>query len=201
MNADQIGIALKGRRNGNGWLVCCPCPSHGKGRGDRSPSLSVADGDDDHLLLRCFAGCDFTDILDELRGRGLVDDQRRANGTSGDPMGKVQDRVRRTNDSKREGKSDPPTAYIYHNADGSPRLRVNRTQNRNPPFWQEHWDGSRWIKGGSRNRPRVPYRLLELLAAEHDTVLIVEGEKERRQCNGSWFRRHDQCRRLRQLAP
>ena len=106
-----------------------------------------------------------------------MDDQRRANGTSGDPIGNMQDRVRRTNDSKREGKTDPPTAYIYHNADGSPRLRVNRTQNRNPPFWQEHWDGSRWVKGGG-DQPRVPYRLLELLAAEHDTVLIVEGEKD-----------------------
>lgn len=73
MSADHIGTALKGRRNGNGWLVCCPCPNHGKGRGDISPSLSVADGDDDRLLLRCFAGCDFLDILDELKHRGLVD--------------------------------------------------------------------------------------------------------------------------------
>ena len=73
MNANQIGIALKGRRNGNGWLVCCPCPNHGKGRGDRSPSLSVADGDDDRLLLRCFAGCEFVDILDELKHRGLIE--------------------------------------------------------------------------------------------------------------------------------
>jgi putative DNA primase/helicase len=74
MSADQIGVALKGRRNGNGWLVRCPCPNHGKGRGDRFPSLSVADGDDDRLLLRCFAGCDFVDILDELKHRGLIDD-------------------------------------------------------------------------------------------------------------------------------
>jgi putative DNA primase/helicase len=74
MSADQIGIALKGRRNGYGWLVRCPCRNHGKGRGDRSPSLSVADGDDDRLLLRCFAGCEFVDILDELKNRGLVDD-------------------------------------------------------------------------------------------------------------------------------
>lgn len=177
MSAEQIGSALKGRRNGNGWLVCCPCPNHGKGRGDRSPSLSVADGNDGRLLLRCFAGCDFADILDELRGRGLVDNQRRANGTSGDPIGNMQDRVRRTNDSKKEGKTDPPTAYIYHNADGSPRLRVNRTQHRDPAFWQEHWDGSRWIKGGG-DQTRVPYRLPELLAAEHDTVLVVEGEKD-----------------------
>ncbi|HWX41086.1 MAG TPA: toprim domain-containing protein [Blastocatellia bacterium] len=73
MNASQIGIALKGRRNGSGWLVCCPCPNHGKGRGDRFPSLSVADGDDNRLLLRCFAGCGFIDILDELKHRGLVD--------------------------------------------------------------------------------------------------------------------------------
>jgi putative DNA primase/helicase len=74
MSADQIGIALKGRRNGRGWLVCCPCPNHGKGRGDRFPSLSVDDGDDGRLLLRCFAGCEFVDILDELKHRGIVDD-------------------------------------------------------------------------------------------------------------------------------
>ena len=73
MNSDQIGIALKGRRNGNGWLVCCPCPNHGKGRGDRFPSLSVADGNDGRLLLRCFAGCEFADILDELKSRGLME--------------------------------------------------------------------------------------------------------------------------------
>jgi putative DNA primase/helicase len=72
MSADQISRALKGRRNGAGWLVSCPCPNHGKGRGDRSPSLSVADGDDGRLLLRCFAGCDFLDVLDELKRRGLV---------------------------------------------------------------------------------------------------------------------------------
>jgi hypothetical protein len=73
MSAQDIGIALKGRRNGNGWLVSCPCPNHGKGRGDRSPSLSVSDGDDGRLLLRCFAGCGFLDILDELKLRGLID--------------------------------------------------------------------------------------------------------------------------------
>jgi putative DNA primase/helicase len=72
MSAAKIGIALKGRRNGSGWLVCCPCPSHGRGRGDRSPSLSVSDGENDRLLLRCFAGCEFVEILDELKRRGVV---------------------------------------------------------------------------------------------------------------------------------
>jgi putative DNA primase/helicase len=76
MSAQDIGIALKGRHNGNGWLVRCPCPNHGKGRGDRSPSLSVSDGDDGRLLLRCFAGCEFVEILDELKQRGLIDDAK-----------------------------------------------------------------------------------------------------------------------------
>jgi putative DNA primase/helicase len=73
MSVQGIGIALKGRRNGTGWLVSCPCPNHGKLRGDRSPSLSVADGDDGRLLLRCFAGCDFLDVLEELKRLGLAD--------------------------------------------------------------------------------------------------------------------------------
>jgi putative DNA primase/helicase len=76
MSAEQIGIALRGRRNGNGWLVSCPCPNHGKGRGDRNPSLSIEDGDDGRLLLYCFAGCDFEKIIDELDRRGLTDDER-----------------------------------------------------------------------------------------------------------------------------
>jgi len=76
MNAKQIGIALRGRRNGNGWLVRCPCPNHGKGRGDRNPSLSIEDGNDGRLLLYCFAGCDFEEIIDELDRRGLTDDGR-----------------------------------------------------------------------------------------------------------------------------
>jgi putative DNA primase/helicase len=80
-NADRIGIALDGRRQGKGrgkgWLVCCPCPGHGKGRGDRNPSLSISDGDDGRLLMRCHAGCEFPEILGELKRRGLVDNDRR----------------------------------------------------------------------------------------------------------------------------
>jgi hypothetical protein len=76
MNADRIGGALKGRRNRKGWLVSCPCPNHGRGHGDRNPSLSISDGDDNKILVRCFAGCEFPDIIDALRGRGLLNDNR-----------------------------------------------------------------------------------------------------------------------------
>jgi len=46
-------------------------PSHGKGRGDRNPSLSTGDGDKG-LLVQCFAGCDARDVLAALRARGLL---------------------------------------------------------------------------------------------------------------------------------
>jgi putative DNA primase/helicase len=82
MSADQIGIGLKGRKNGAGWLVRCPCSNHGQGRGDTSPSLSVHDGDDGRLLLRCFAGCGFLDVLDALKRLGLVDDLPRIDRTT-----------------------------------------------------------------------------------------------------------------------
>jgi hypothetical protein len=78
MSAHKIAVALSKRAQrlpGGGFLVPCPVPSHGKGRGDRSPSLRIGDGETS-LLVHCFAGCDSRDVLDELRRRGLLDDDR-----------------------------------------------------------------------------------------------------------------------------
>jgi Toprim domain len=73
MTAQEIAIALGGgyaQQLPNGsYLTRCPLPSHGKGRGDHSPSLSLRDGD--HcLLVHCFAGCDPCDILDAIHDNG-----------------------------------------------------------------------------------------------------------------------------------
>jgi hypothetical protein len=43
------------------YSASCPGPLHA--HGDRSPSLSIAIGSDDRVLLRCFAGCDVASIL------------------------------------------------------------------------------------------------------------------------------------------
>lgn len=70
-SAADLARAAKGAiRNGGGWLIPCPCPSHGRGRGDRNPSLSIADGRDGRLLVRCYAGCDPAQVLRELKGYG-----------------------------------------------------------------------------------------------------------------------------------
>jgi putative DNA primase/helicase len=57
--ADDVLSRLEGvRRSGDGWVARCPCHD------DREPSLSIGEGDDGRLLLKCFAGCSF----EELRG-------------------------------------------------------------------------------------------------------------------------------------
>src|SRR5690242_14919263 len=73
MSASAIALALRGRPSAGGYLCRCPLPSHGKGRGDRSPSLLVKDGDT-ALLVKCFAGCDPTDILAELKRLRLTEE-------------------------------------------------------------------------------------------------------------------------------
>lgn len=65
--AALIAKALKGKKAGSGWL--CLCPAHD----DRSPSLSIADGADGRLLVKCHAGCDPLAVLTELRRRGLAE--------------------------------------------------------------------------------------------------------------------------------
>jgi hypothetical protein len=76
MTAREIARALAGRRAqplaGGGYLIPCPLPSHGKGRGDRNPSLRIGDGQT-RLLVHCYAGCDPRDVLDVLRRRALLD--------------------------------------------------------------------------------------------------------------------------------
>ena len=45
------------RKVGSGWIANCPAHE------DRSPSLSITEGDDGRLLLHCHAGCKVHDIL------------------------------------------------------------------------------------------------------------------------------------------
>lgn len=68
MTAWDVAAQLGGVRNGAGWLCRCPLPSHGRGKGDKHPSLSLRDGDDGRLLVHCHAGCDPVEILKALEG-------------------------------------------------------------------------------------------------------------------------------------
>jgi hypothetical protein len=49
----------------------CPVPGHGKGRGDRHPSLHVSVGRQHPVIFHCKAGCSQDAAIDALRSRGL----------------------------------------------------------------------------------------------------------------------------------
>lgn len=73
LDAETIAKALgRAQRVSGGWIASCPVPSHGRGKGDRHPSLSIADAaEPGRVLLRCHAACDQAAVLDALRRRGL----------------------------------------------------------------------------------------------------------------------------------
>lgn len=58
--ARDTAEVLRGRRSGAGWIARCPAHD------DRNPSLSIAEGKDGRLLLKCFRGCTFEEVIAAL---------------------------------------------------------------------------------------------------------------------------------------
>ena len=65
MSAALITAALGGRKSGSGWTARCPAHD------DRTPSLSINEGDDGKALVHCHAGCDQEQVIAALRSRNL----------------------------------------------------------------------------------------------------------------------------------
>lgn len=131
-----------------GDQVACPGPNHG--RKDRSLAVKLDPAAPDGFTVFSHAGDDFAACRDYVRDR----------------IGMPKWQPGKDRASNKE--------YIYRDAEGRPYLRVTRTPEKK--FWQNKWDGQGWAKGAPR--PKIPYRLPELLAAESSApVFICEGEK------------------------
>src|SRR5437016_4158103 len=58
---ENVLAHLKGvRKSLHGWVACCPAHS------DREPSLSIGLGDEEQVLLTCFAGCSLEQIVEAM---------------------------------------------------------------------------------------------------------------------------------------
>ena len=58
MTVDEFVARLdRAKRNGAGWIARCPAHD------DRNPSLSITEGDDGRVLVRCHAGCTTEQIV------------------------------------------------------------------------------------------------------------------------------------------
>ena len=65
--AGELARGLGGRPQGNGWVARCPAHD------DKTPSLSIADGESGTLLVHCLAGCSQAAVIEALRSRNLWD--------------------------------------------------------------------------------------------------------------------------------
>lgn len=87
---ERVLDRLENVRRQNGYaMASCPSPSHGQGRGDRNPSLSISEGADGRALIKCQAGCSNEEILAAIglerkdlypkgaRGRGEAGPQKK----------------------------------------------------------------------------------------------------------------------------
>jgi hypothetical protein len=61
LTCEQLVEHLHARRVGRGWIARCPAHE------DRSPSLSIREGEGSRVLLHCFAGCTVESICDALK--------------------------------------------------------------------------------------------------------------------------------------
>lgn len=99
-DARSLTTALRGAWHGRYGLARCPA------HGDQRPSLSIADGRDGRLLLRCFSGCDFRDVLATLRDMGLVEGRGPARVSDPEALARraaeeAADRAKRTAQAQR----------------------------------------------------------------------------------------------------
>lgn len=142
-SAEEIARALGGKKTGNGWIAKCPCHE------DSSPSLSIGEGEEGKPLLKCFAGCENTRLIEYLRGRGLWSSGSKQNGTH-------------------EPGPDPIVKrYIYRDELGNPVFEKIRTLRKR--FWFE----PAGITPMLYNLPGI------IDAREEGApVIIVEGEKD-----------------------
>ncbi len=157
------------RQSGSGWSARCPAHE------DRTPSLSIAEGDDGRVLLHCHSGCSpdavvrakglsMSDLMPE-RARPAVPSKRRGHATPDDAIAAMERKLGpRSNDWKYVDANGRHVGTIvrWNRADGGKEIR--------PVSLQE----GKWQSAGMPS-PRPMYGLPDLTAAER--VFITEGEK------------------------
>lgn len=176
----QMAAALGGNVAPNGQVLA-PGPNHSPK--DRSLAVRLDPAAPDGFVVYSFAGDDPLQCKDHVRsklGMGQWQPKPKAN-----PLAAMLRRAAGNSVKLPESrpavsaqvaqKPTPPAEYVYRTADGEPYLRVKRTVEKD--FYQQHWNGAAWQNGAPAG-PKIPYRLPELMEAEHDTVFICEGEKD-----------------------
>jgi len=181
---DEFLSRLQGvKQSGKGWTA--RCPSHE----DKQSSLSIREGNDAKVLLRCFAGCKTPAIVETLglRMRDLFSQDKEYQGRGSKKSLSVAalaaDKKLPESFLKELGVrglidlfGNESVQITYLLADG---VMAQRQRTRTALRAKE---GSRWSKGSAELVPYGLWKLKEAQAAGY--CVMVEGESD---CWTSWF--------------
>lgn len=171
-----LGLLNGLKKNGNGWTARCP------GHDDHKNSLSVSQGADNRVLLKCFAGCTVEDIVSAmgLKMTDLFSDNGNHTAHSNLPKSpKVTvaslavDKGLPEEFLRKLGLTDLPTGVKipYRLLDGkpAPRQRIRTALKAR--------DGSYWSQGAGAPTPYGAERLAEV-RQQGGNLILVEGESD-----------------------
>ena len=79
---DIAALAGAKQQSDGSYLIPCPVPGHGQGKGDKNPSCHVwHDKAKDRMAASCFAGCAFEEVKGELERMGVWDNPKKGRGS------------------------------------------------------------------------------------------------------------------------
>jgi hypothetical protein len=168
MQAEQIAKQLGNAKRANGqWVASCPVPSHGKGNGDKNPSLSVHIDDEGKPLFHCHGGCTQESVFQTIRDMQLLPELEERP----DPLANIKPlpKVEFQQEWQYQDE-DRVTVFVKH------RLRVGDV-GKTYRLYKVDTDGKRYPTLGDARI--VPYKLPELLDAKTAgrIIYLAEGEK------------------------
>jgi hypothetical protein len=168
MQAEQIAKTLGNAKRANGqWVASCPVPSHGKGNGDKNPSLSVHIDDEGKPLFHCHGGCTQESVFQTIRDMQLLPELEERP----DPLANIKPlpKVEFQQEWQYQDE-DRVTVFVKH------RLRVGET-GKTYRLYKVDSDGKRYPTLGDARI--VPYKLPDLLDAKTAgrIIYLAEGEK------------------------
>ena len=168
MQAEQIAKSLGNAKRANGqWVASCPVPSHGKGNGDKNPSLSVHIDDEGKPLFYCHSGCTQESVFQTIRDRNLLPELEERP----DPLANIKPLPKIEFQQEWQYQDeDRVTVFVKH------RLRVGES-GKTYRLYKVDSDGKRYPTLSDARI--VPYKLPELLDAKTAgrIIYLAEGEK------------------------
>jgi len=154
----------------NQWQALCPAHD------DHKPSLSITKAKDGKILLHCFAGCSYEEIIEALsinfnlenKGKTIDEQLNEVFEKYWLPKQKKHPRVERKT----------TTEYPYPDYEGNYNERVIRVDYPDRPkkIWSQELQGGKWVNRKHKGPIRWLYNGRKVLQHPDQRLYVVEGE-------------------------